>query len=84
MTIGHQNELCELCRLAAHRPGRLCSSCAEMIARLSLIALDAARRPSSAQVQGQNRPVQPDRRAQLFERALGMNIFNIADYRRDT
>ena len=82
MTIGYQDELCELCRLTVQRAGRLCASCSEMIVRLSRIAADAGTQLASPTIKGSNRPIQPDRAAQLFERALRINIFNIADYRR--
>jgi len=82
MTIGHQDELCELCRLTMQRAGRLCASCSEMIVRLSRIAADAGTQSASPPINGLDRPMQPDRAAQFFERALRINIFNIADYRR--
>jgi hypothetical protein len=82
MTIGHQDELCELCRLSVQRAGRLCASCSEMIVRLSRIAAEATTQSPSPPIKGLDRPMQPDRPAQLFERALRINIFNIGDYRR--
>jgi len=80
MTIGHQDELCELCRLTMQRAGRLCASCSEMMVRLSRVA--AGTQSASPPIKGFDRPMQPDRAAQLFERALRINIFKIADYRR--
>ena len=80
MTIGYQDELCELCRLTVQRAGRLCGSCSEMIVRRSRIA--AGTQSASPPIKGLDRPMQPDRAVQLFERALRINIFHIADYKR--
>ena len=82
MTIGHQDELCELCRVTMQRAGRLCASCSEMIVRLSRIAAEVTPQSASPPIKGLNRPRQPDPAAQLFERALRINIFHIADYKR--
>jgi hypothetical protein len=82
MTIGHQDELCELCRLTVQRAGRLCASCSEMIIRLSRIASEATAQSVVPTINGPDRPMQPDRLAYLFERAVRINILNIADYRR--
>jgi len=53
-----------------------------MIARLSRIATEATARSVVPRINALDRPMQPDREAQLFERALRINIFNIADYKR--
>ena len=79
----HHEKQCALCRVAAVRAaGRLCASCSEMIARLSRIATEATAKSLVPKINGLDRPMQPDREAQLFERALRINIFNIADYKR--
>ena len=70
----NQYQRCELCSNETEPGGRLCISCSEMIDRLSRIAQEL-HDPSHPSTRAKNA-------TRLYERALGMNMFNISDYKR--